>query len=232
LFFVPCALALPLAACAGKSLDAGSNDAAAIDAGTAETSPTSTPGTGSAGSPCEDVGACAAGLECLGFAVHPEGKPCEIVGKMCTRSCAAGDESACVSLGPTYKCFGGCGDDFFCGATGETGATIEVTDAPATLTAGPGDSLFSIKLTAASKPFVPADLLIDAAVTGATGTVMVFVHNDTNRNGLLDVGESLDCSEPSVNVFDETTVGKTVNVGFSERVGGTNYSRAKGVWRP
>jgi hypothetical protein len=230
--FVLGAFAVPLAACSGKSLDAGSTDAGPNDAGVADTAP-ATPGTGTAGSPCEGSGECVPGLACIGFAVHPVGKPCEIVGSACTIACDPADESACAPLGPAYKCIGGCNDDFFCGATSTAGeTTIEVTDASANLTTSPGDALFSIKLTRAPKAYAPSALMIDAGITGTTSTVMLFTHNDTNANGLLDVGETLDCTEPQKNVFDETTVGKTVNVDLNERVGGTTTGRAKGVWRP
>lgn len=103
--------------CASKSLDGGSNeggakaDGAAPDGGSA--------GTRAASEGCDADHGCVEGLSCLDFSVSPPGGACKVVGKQCTKPCAAGDNpgASCASLGPKYLCFKGCAEDFACGAT-------------------------------------------------------------------------------------------------------------------
>ncbi len=114
-------LVLLAGACASKSLDGGANDRDAStmskeDGGANEGGPV---GTRKAGENCDDANGCVEGLSCRDFAVQPPGQPCRVVGQQCTKACARGTEgdAICQTLGPKYMCFGGCGDDFSCGAT-------------------------------------------------------------------------------------------------------------------
>lgn len=104
--------------CASKSLDGGSNEGGAKADGAAPPDGGS-PGTRGASESCAADHDCVAGLSCLDFSVTPPGEACKVVGKQCTKPCAAGDNpgASCASLGPKYMCFAGCSADFACGAT-------------------------------------------------------------------------------------------------------------------
>jgi hypothetical protein len=111
--------------------------------------------------------------------------------------------------------------------------TITITDHPDALTASGTDNLFILTLTKAPKSYVLSDLMVDANLPGQQAYAVNWDHNDTNGNGLLDVGESLTCKEPGVNLFDTTTVGKTVNVSLDEKLTTTSYQVvASGTWTP
>lgn len=74
------------------------------------------PGLGAA---CKTTDDCAAGLECLDFAVHPKEGGCQIMGKQCTIACNASAQSSCSDVfGPGIMCFAGCsGNAGICGQT-------------------------------------------------------------------------------------------------------------------
>jgi hypothetical protein len=123
---------------------------------------------------------------------------------------------------------------FGCGPIESSGAAASVTvaDLPAALTTQPSDGLFTLTLSNASKPYVLTDLMVSAGLPGTTEMEVNFKHEDTDGGGLFDAGESLTCTEPIMNFFDGTTVGKAVKVGMAERRAGTLFTVATATWTP
>ncbi len=110
---------------------------------------------------------------------------------------------------------------------------IQVTDASQGLTSAGGDKLFALKVASAPKSYDLADVIVDVGLPGQTATAVNFTLTDANGNGKLDQGDSLVCSEPPINLFDGTAVGKTLNVHISEKApGGTYYQRGSASWVP
>jgi hypothetical protein len=68
-----------------------------------------------AGAVCKQTGDCDTDLMCLDVGQF-SGSACTVVGKTCSKTCAA--DSDCASLGSSFHCFAGCGSDKICGATG------------------------------------------------------------------------------------------------------------------
>lgn len=113
-------------------------------------------------------------------------------------------------------------------------SSITLADHADALTTAANDNLFTLTLTASDEPLAVADILVSASLAGQTATAVNFTHNDTNANGKLDVGESLSCKEPPVNLFDATVVGKMVNVSLATKRSGSTVlvSVASAQWTP
>jgi hypothetical protein len=113
------------------------------------------------------------------------------------------------------------------------GTKVAVTDQQAALTTAGDDVLFVLTLSDADEPFAISGVSIYAGLAGQTATVVNFTHDDTNKDGKLDVGETLTTREPGVNLFDSTHVGKEFNIGFSEKTAsGTWTTKASATWTP
>ncbi len=119
-----------------------------------------------------------------------------------------------------------------CGMPVPDKAEISIANASSALTSGSSDKLFTLTLVKAEKSFALTDLMISAAVPGQTATALNFTLDDKNGNGLLDPGESLECSEPPVNLFDAGTVGKTLTVDFAAKEQGMYVRLASSTWTP
>lgn len=121
---------------------------------------------------------------------------------------------------------------FACGPM-PVGTRVAVTDHSAALTTAGDDVLFLLTLSEADAPIPIAQVNVYAGLAGQTATVVNFTHNDLNNDGKLDVGETLTTREPGVNLFDATSVGKPLNVGFSEKTeGGVWMTKASATWTP
>lgn len=107
---------------------------------------------------------------------------------------------------------------------------IAVADAPEALTTKAADKLFTMTLSKASKSYPLTDISVDVGFPGATRTAVEFTHEDANGDGKLDPGESLNCTEPPVNLFDATSAGKTATVSFAERRDGTMFQVGTANW--
>jgi hypothetical protein len=68
-----------------------------------------------AGAVCQQSSDCETDLMCLEIGQF-SGSACTVVGKTCSKTCAA--DTDCASLGSNFHCFAGCGSDKTCGATG------------------------------------------------------------------------------------------------------------------
>lgn len=121
-----------------------------------------------------------------------------------------------------------------CGATSDGPEKVEiaVTNSPAALTDKSSDSLFKMTLTKTSKSYALADISVDVGLPGETANAVNFTLEDANGNGELDQGESLNCTEPPVNLWDTTTVGKTLTVNFAEKQEGTYFQLGSAKWTP
>ena len=121
-----------------------------------------------------------------------------------------------------------------CGPTDSSGGLekvdIAVVDAPESLTAKAGDKLFKMTLSKTAKSYALTDISVDVGFPGGSRTAVEFTHEDANGNGKLDQGESLNCTEPPVNLFDTTSVGKTATVSFAERRDGTMFQVGTANW--
>jgi hypothetical protein len=238
---------LSFAACSGQTLDGGSNtpgpDAGQTSADAAGGTSSGAPGTGTRtlGEGCTDNGECAGGLECLPFAVHPQGEDCKVVSKMCTKACVSGETDGCDGLGAPAMCFAGCAEDeAVCGKTGTAPGgdkvTFTIADAPAALTSSADDVLFvlTVKTLSPVRPYVASSVAVIVDIPGRSGMIVPCAHGDTNTDGNLDIGETLTCSEPPVDEFDATLVGKSLTVSLAERSdpSGPYQSRGTGVWKP
>ena len=120
-----------------------------------------------------------------------------------------------------------------CGPLPET-VTFSVADSPDALTTGPSDNLFTLTMTKGTEAYDLADILVAANLPGQTATSVNFSHTDANANGKLDKGDALVCKEPPVNLFDPTTVGKSVKVLLTAKRSGstTLTSLASETWVP
>lgn len=107
---------------------------------------------------------------------------------------------------------------------------ISVTDHVDALTTGAGDNLFVLTLDKAPEGMPLTTITVTAGLPGQTDTAMRFDHDDTNSDGKLNVGEKLTCREPPVNIFDDTTAGRQVNIGLAENRNGTLYQVATAIW--
>jgi hypothetical protein len=109
--------------------------------------------------------------------------------------------------------------------------SITVTDHADALTTAANDNLFVLTLTKGTALDI-ADVMVTAGVAGQTATAVNFTHNDANSNGKLDVGESLSCKEPPLNLFDGTLAGKTVHVTLDTKRPNTTvlYAVASADW--
>lgn len=110
--------------------------------------------------------------------------------------------------------------------------SISVADHADALTTAANDNLFTLTLTNASAPIAVADIIVSAGVAGQTATAVNFTHNDTNADGKLDVGESLSCKEPPLNLFDGTLAGKMVQVSLASKQANSSVLRsvASATW--
>ncbi len=117
---------------------------------------------------------------------------------------------------------------------GGPGNTVKVTvaDHGDALTAKAGDNLFTVTLTAADEAWPTRDLSVTAGLPGTTATVMNFTLDDKNADSKWGVGETLTVTEPVVNLFDPTTVGKVVNVDVSRKSNGIYYQLGSASWSP
>lgn len=233
------------AACTSEILDGGSSSPK-TEGGTeqpdgARSSSGGNGGTGSKtfGESCTDSAECGAGLACLNFSVHPSGGACEVVGKLCSKSCTSGDADACANLDAPAMCFEGCSAGAaVCGqfSGSSDSMTFTVDDAPEALTPSADDVLFvlTVKALAPVRPYAASSVEVVVQAPGETGQIVPCQHDDTNKNGNLDIGETLRCSEPPVNQFGPADVGKTFNVEVVERtsVSGPYLSRGAATWKP
>lgn len=119
-----------------------------------------------------------------------------------------------------------------CGGVMPEQVELAVVDHGDALSTGAGDKLFTLTLSTAEKSFSLNDISVNAGIPGQTPTVVEFIHTDTNGNGLLDPGETLSCSEPPVNLFDPSTLGKAVSVSFAERTDGMLFELGSATWTP
>lgn len=110
--------------------------------------------------------------------------------------------------------------------------TITVANATTALTSGGDDALFTLTLASASKSYALGDIVVSVADPGKTETAVNFNLDDKDGNGKLDQGESLHCIEPGPNLFDATSVGKSLGVHFAETVSGTTYETGSATWTP
>jgi hypothetical protein len=67
-----------------------------------------------AGTSCSGDGDCAAGLSCLGLATFSDAG-CSTTANACSKECHV--DGDCAAVGPTFKCFAGCGNVSICGQT-------------------------------------------------------------------------------------------------------------------
>lgn len=111
---------------------------------------------------------------------------------------------------------------------------ITVTDHTDALTSAANDNLFTLTLSKAPAPLAMADLLVTVGFPGQTTTAVNFTHNDTNGDGKLDVGESLSCKEPPLNLWDASVVGKTATISLDTRQSNSTVLRAiaSAQWTP
>jgi len=122
-----------------------------------------------------------------------------------------------------------------CGSSEDSGpdhVSIVVEDHADALTSNPSDKLFILTLSKSPKSYALADVVVYANLPGQTANQLDYTHDDGNGNGKLDVGESLQCSEPPLNIFDATTVGKSVVVGFAVPFQGTMTEVGTATWNP
>jgi len=61
---------------------------------------------------CEQTDECEDGLACLEIG-QTNGGSCMVVGKVCSITCT--DDTHCMTLGPNFRCFAGCGAEKVCG---------------------------------------------------------------------------------------------------------------------
>lgn len=61
---------------------------------------------------CEQTDECEDGLTCLEIG-QINGGSCTVVGKVCSITCT--DDTHCMSLGASFRCFAGCGAERVCG---------------------------------------------------------------------------------------------------------------------
>lgn len=115
-------------------------------------------------------------------------------------------------------------------ASGPEKVEIAVVDAPDALTSKAGDKLFKLTLTEASKSYALADISVDVGFPGETRTAVNFTIEDSNHNGLFDQGDSLNCTEPGVNLWDATSAAKTATVVIAERRDGTLFQIGTTNW--
>lgn len=110
---------------------------------------------------------------------------------------------------------------------------IEVTDATSNLTSNPSDDLFVVKLTAGNA-LVPQELGFAMQFTGGTQYVTRDVAlSDTNKNGRLDVGESIAVSEGSTSIYGEGNAGQRCTVSLVRFAAGDpaeGRALATGTW--
>jgi len=94
--------------------------------------------------------------------------------------------------------------------------------------------LLTLTMTKGTEAYDLADILVAANLPGQTATAVNFTHTDANGNGKLDKGDSLVCKEPPVNLFDATTVGKSVKVALTVKRSGSTVltSLASETWVP
>lgn len=109
---------------------------------------------------------------------------------------------------------------------------LAVADHADPLTSSSGDRLFTLTLSKAAQGYATSNLMVTAGQAGQTPTSVNFTLDDKNGNGQLDEGEALTCAEPPVNLFDATTVGKTLNVTLDENESGSWVVIGSAQWTP
>lgn len=104
-------------------------------------------------------------------------------------------------------------------ACGPSTPDVEVTlkDDSATVTTKPGDALFSLTLKTAKKPYKFALITVAVNVPGKSIYGVTCTHDDTNKDNMWDVGESIQCKEPVSNIIDPTLKGKELAVSISSK---------------
>jgi hypothetical protein len=97
------------------------------------------------------------------------------------------------------------------GACTANEATVSLTDT-ASLTEKSGDKLFTLKLDDAPNAYDLGKLVVKATPDGKDPIGLTISATDTDKNGKLDKGESVDCSEPATNALDASLKGTEVDV--------------------
>ena len=111
--------------------------------------------------------------------------------------------------------------------------TISVVDHADALTDSGYDNLCDVVLTEAPAGYARINLevriirLDNGGPVRADGTL-----NDQDGNGMLDVGESVTVTEPIVNFWDQTTVGRPLDVQLDFNSGSATSTLATGTWTP
>jgi hypothetical protein len=100
------------------------------------------------------------------------------------------------------------------------------------LTNGPWDDLFDLTLLASPQSFVMTE--VDVSVTSVESMPMMARCSltDGNGNGLFDVGESVSCTERSVNTIGKAAVGQPLSVSLVEFQDGVLRRLANVSWTP
>jgi hypothetical protein len=139
------------------------------------------------------------------------------------------------SFAPLAVVFTSFGFTVACGPESSEGpekVDLAIADASEALTSKANDKLFTLTLQKSSKSYALADISVDVGFPGETRTAVNFKHEDTNGDGLLNPGESLVCSEPPVNLWDDTRAGKVATVALAERRNGTLFQVGTVSWNP
>ena len=117
------------------------------------------------------------------------------------------------------------------GCSGNDGK-ISVAPSDATLTDSGADKLFTVKLEEGNSYDIKT-LVVKATPDGKDAiTVQTTIH-DTNNNGLLEAGETIDCIEGANNDFGKDLSGQDVKVELFATIDGKSDERVgDATWTP
>ncbi len=104
--------------------------------------------------------------------------------------------------------------------------SITVASSGQALTANGNDKLFTVTLSdGRSEGYDLAKLVVKATPDGKSAVQLVLTVHDTNNNGKLDKGETVDCAEGATNDFDTSLSGKDVKVEMFDTIDGKDDER-------
>jgi len=117
------------------------------------------------------------------------------------------------------------------GCSGNDGK-ISVASSDAALTDSPADKLFTVKLEEGNTYDIKT-LVVKVTPSGKDAIEVTITANDTNNNGVLEAGETVDCIEGATNDFGKDLSGKDVKVELFATIDGKSDERVgDATWTP